>query len=202
MVASEDPENYSELWLPVLLDICMKTNCWFNRNRLLSHLRTGCCALAAIAVAALTLPSAEASGPQPASGGFNPCFHYAGLPRQAGENLIIRFNVAATTTGTFTGSTIGIELDMVHPDGSITLHGTAIFTGSVGGRSGTLLFTYTGKGSAVTGHENLHFVGRQGTDGLAGVHVEGTIEGDLVPGAGGCDVAGAATYTGQILFAP
>jgi hypothetical protein len=201
VVASEDPENYAELWLPVPLEMYMKTNCWFDRNRFLSHLRGSFCALAIVG-AALTLPSAEAGGPQPASGGFNPCFHYAGPPRQAGENLIIRFNVAATTTGTYTGSTIGIELDIVHPDGSITLHGTAIFTGSVGGRSGTLLFTYTGNGSAVTGHENLHFVGRQGTDGLTGVHVEGTIEGDLVPGAGGCDVAGAGTYTGQILFAP
>ena len=179
----------------------MKTNCWFNRNRLLSHLRRCFCALAIVG-ASLTLPNAQAGKPEPASGGFNPCFHYAGLPRQAGENLIIRFNVTVTTTGTFTGSGIGTELDIVHPDGSITLHGTAFFTGSVGGRSGTLLLTYTGKGSAVTGHENLHFVGRQGTDGLAGLHTEGTIEGDLVPAVGECDVSGAGTYNGHILFAP
>jgi hypothetical protein len=31
--------NYPELWLPVPLEVCMKTNCWFNRNRLLSHSR-------------------------------------------------------------------------------------------------------------------------------------------------------------------
>ena len=179
----------------------MKTNYWFNRNRLLAPLRRSFCTFA-IAGVSLSLPNAQAGKAEPASGGFNPCFHYAGLPRQAGENLIIRFNVTVTTTATFTGSAIGTELDIVHLDGSITLHGTAFFTGSVGGRSGTLLLTYTGKGSAVTGHENLHFVGRQGTDGLAGLHTEGTIEGDLVPAVGECDVSGAGTYNGHILLTP
>ena len=182
----------------------MKTNCWFNRNRLLSHLRTGCCALAAIAVAALMLPSAEASGPQPASGGFNPCFHYAGSPRQVGENWIITFNISGTSTGTFTGSSTGTELDVVHRDGSITLHGTFLFTGSVNGRSGTMLFSYEGIGNAVTGHETLRFVGRQGTGDLAGTYAELTAEGDVVPPDpnSGCDLQGAGTYTGHIVFAP
>jgi len=62
------------------------------------------------------------------------------------------------------------------------LHGTSLFTGSLnGGPEGTLLFTYNNIGNAVTGHENLRIVGRQGTDGLAGVHFQGTAEGDLVP---------------------
>ena len=56
----------------------------------------------------------------------------------------------------------GAELDVVHPDGSITLHGTVLFTGSVNGKSGTLLFSYEGIGNAVTGHETLRFVGREG----------------------------------------
>ena len=74
---------------------------------------------------------------------------------------------------------MGTELDVVHRDGSITLHGSALFTGSVNGRSGTLLFTYTGIGNAVTGHETLHFVGRQGTGDLAGLHANLTAEGDV-----------------------
>ena len=132
----------------------MKINCWFNRNRLLSHLRRCFCALA-IAGASLTLPGAEASGPEPASGGFFPCFNFAGPPRQVGENLIIRFNVTGTGTGTLTGSFDGTEMDVVHPDGSITLEGRLVFTGSVGTRTGTLLFTYNGIGNINTGHENL-----------------------------------------------
>ena len=71
----------------------MKTYYCLNRNRLLSHLRTSFCAVAIVS-ALLTLPSAEASPPQPASGGFFPCFNYAGPPRQVGENLIVTFNIS------------------------------------------------------------------------------------------------------------
>jgi Protein of unknown function (DUF3224) len=178
----------------------MKTYYRLNRNRILSHLRTSFCALTILG-ASLALPSAEGSGPPlPANGGFFPCFTYAGPPHQVGENVIITFNVTTTATGTLTGTLDGTEMDVIHRDGSITLHGTALFTGSVNDRSGTLLFTYEGIGNAVTGHENLHFVGRQGTGNLAGVYVEGTAEGDLGAPNPGCDVSGAGTYTGQVLF--
>jgi hypothetical protein len=185
--------------------MCMKTYYWFNRNRLLSHLRGSFLALAIVG-ASLTLPRADAGRPGPASGGFFPCFTYAGSPRQVGENLIIRFNISnwRTSTGTLIGSAEGTELDVVHRDGSITLHGTFLFTGSVNGRSGTMLFSYEGIGNTVTGHETLRFVGRQGTGDLAGTYAELTAEGDVVPPDpnSGCDLQGAGTYSGQILFAP
>src|SRR5437870_12826831 len=188
--------------------MCMKTYYSFNRDRLLSHLLTSCCALAA-AGALLTLPSAEAVGPrarpEPASGEFFPCFNYAGPPRQVGENLIITFNISnwRTSTGTLIGSAEGTELDVVHRDGSITLHGTFLFTGSINGRSGTMLFSYEGIGNAVTGHETLRFVGRQGTGDLAGTYANVTAEGDVVPPDpnSGCDLQGAGTYTGHVVFA-
>ena len=173
-----------------------------NRNRLISHLRTSVCALVIVG-ALLTLPSAEASGPPlPASGGFFPCFNYAGPPRQVGDNLIITFNVTGTATGTFTGSFVGTEMQVVHRDGSINLHGSVFETGAIGNNSGTFIFTYEGIGNAVTGHENLHGVGGHGTDGLAGVYVNLTLEGDIGAPNPGCDLSGAGTYTGQILFAP
>src|SRR4030095_486392 len=108
-----------------------------NRNPLISHLRTSFCAL--VIVGALsTLPRAEASGPPlPATGEFFVCFNYAGPTRPVGENLIIMFNISGTLTGTFTGSFVGTELDVVHRDGSITKHGSFVFTGSVTGRRGT-----------------------------------------------------------------
>ena len=198
-MVSEAPENYSELWLSVLLEMYMKTNCWFNRNRLLSHL-LGSFYVLAIAVASLTLPSAEAGQPGPANGGFNPCFNFAGPPTQAGPNTIIVFNVTAALTGTFTGSAVITERDIVHPDGSITLHGSGIFTDQ--GGCGTFLFTYSGKGSAVDGSESAHFVGGRGTGCFAGLHTEGTFQGNLVGPSGQCAVAGQGTYSGQILFAP
>jgi hypothetical protein len=172
-----------------------------NRNRLISHLRTSFCTLAIVGVLS-TLPKAEAGTPQPASGEFFPCFNYAGPPRQVGDNLIITFNVTGTITGTFTGSFVGTEMDVVHPDGSINLHGSSVFNGQVGSNSGTLVVTYEGIGNARTGHENLHAVGGHGTDGLAGVHANITLEGDVGAPNPGCDLSGAGTYTGQILFAP
>ena len=158
------------------------------------------CALVSL-VAAMT--SAEAARPEPASGEFFPCFNYAGPPRQVGENLIITFNISgASSNGTFIGSVEGTELDVVHRDGSITLHGTFLFTGSVNGRSGTMLFSYEGIGNAVTGHETLRFVGRQGTGGLAGIYANLTAEGDVGAPNPGCDLSGAGTYTGHVVFAP
>jgi len=158
------------------------------------------CALASL-VAVMT--SAEAARPEPASGEFFPCFNYAGPPRQVGENVIITFNISGSSNGTFVGSVEGTELDVVHRDGSITLHGTFLFTGSVnGGPEGTLALTYEGIGNVVTGHETLRFVGRQGTGGLAGVYANLTAEGNVGAPSPGCDVSGAGTYAGHVVFAP
>src|SRR5262245_10947405 len=155
-------------------------------------------------LACALLPVVATARPEPASGGFFPCFNYAGLPRQVGENVIVTFNISGSSTGTFTStSVVGTEMDVVHRDGSITLHGSFLFTGSVnGGPEGTLLFPYEGIGNALTGHETLHFVGRQGTGGLAGVHANLTAEGDVGAPSQGCNVSGAGTYTGQVVFAP
>ncbi|HZS18147.1 MAG TPA: DUF3224 domain-containing protein [Candidatus Udaeobacter sp.] len=156
---------------------------------------------------AAIMPSAEAieprARPEPATGEFFPCFNYAAPPRQVGENVIITFNISGTATGTLTGSVVvGTEMDVVHRDGSITLHGSFLFSGSVNGRSGTMVFSYEGIGNAVTGHENLRFVGEQGTGDLTGTHVNVTAEGDVGAPSPGCDVSGAGTYTGHVILPP
>jgi hypothetical protein len=185
----------------------MKTYSWLNQNRFLSHLRTIFCALAILGVplafpsSAADRPGRAAGRPEAASGEFFPCFNYAGPPRQVGENLIVMFNISGTSTGTLNGSSVGTEMDVVHPDGSITLHGAFVFTGSVDGRSGTMLFTYEGIGNAVTGHETLRFVGRQGTGDLAGIYANVTAEGDVGAPEPGCDLSGVGTYTGHVVFA-
>ena len=162
------------------------------------------CALATlVAVMAPNAEAAPASGrSEPASGEFFPCFNFAGPPRPVGENVIVTFNISGTATGTITGSVAGTEMDVVHRDGSISLHGSFLFTGSVNGRSGTMVFSYEGIGNAVTGHEDLRFVGRQGTGDLAGTHVNVRAEGDVGTPSPGCDVSGAGTYTGSVIFAP
>ena len=76
----------------------MKTYSWLNQNRFLSRLRIMFCALAIIGTP-LVLPSSAAdraeraaSRPEPASGEFFPCFIRTSV-RQAGENLIVTFNI-------------------------------------------------------------------------------------------------------------
>ena len=124
-----------------------------------------CSAVALALTPTSALPSAEARPSQPISGHFFPCFRYAGPPRPVGENTIITFDVTTTVTGSFTGSSEGTELDIVHRDGSITKQGSAVFTGTVTGRSGTgtLHLSFEGIGNAVTGHETLRVTGTQGT---------------------------------------
>ena len=181
-----------------------------KRNRFLSHLRTIFCALAILGVP-LALPSSAADRagraadtPEPVSGDFFPCFSLAGPPRPVGPNLIFTFNVTATGTGSLNGTLVGTEIDVVRPDGSITLHGSGLFTGSINGRSGTLLITYSGR--ATGGHEILHIAGERGTDDLAGAHLQGTAEGDVggepPPGCGPPSIGGHGTYDGQVVFAP
>jgi len=188
----------------------MKTYYWLNLNRLISHLGRSFLALA-IAGASLTLSTAHVSASRPGiiTGGFSPCFNPAGPPRQVGDNTIVTFNVTVDATGSFTGQLEGTELDVIHPDGSITLFGVGLFTGSLnGGPSGTLVFTWTGIGNLNTGHETLNLVGGDGTDGLAGLYTWATAIGNLCqpgqPGCpgGDCAVAGAGTYTGHVVSRP
>jgi hypothetical protein len=54
----------------------------------------------------------------------------------------------------------------------------------------------------VTGHETLHFTVGHGTGDLVGLHAELTAEGEIGASNPGCDLSGAGTYNGWILFAP
>jgi hypothetical protein len=65
-----------------------------------------------------------------------------------------------------------------------------------------MLLSYEGIGNAVTGHETLRFVAREGTGDLAGVYANVTAEGDVGAPNPGCDLSGAGTYTGHVIFAP
>src|SRR5256885_16235049 len=63
-----------ELCFPVLLEMCMKTNYWFNRNRILSHLRRFMIVfVVAVSAVALALALATPAGaPPPAAQNLPP----------------------------------------------------------------------------------------------------------------------------------
>ena len=105
---------------------CRHDKQYGRRGSIIAYLRRCFCARAVVG-ASLTLPSAEAGKPEPANGNFSPCFNIINF-RQAGPNTIITFSVTETFTGTFTGSAVLTERDVIHPDGSITFQGSGVYT--------------------------------------------------------------------------
>jgi acid phosphatase len=133
--------------------------------------------------------------PTPASGSF------AGSStvidsRPADGNTIITSADTFVIAGTLAGTCSGEEMDVIHPDGSVTVQGTCTFTGGVFGLSGaaTVLFDATGiAGASAQGQ----FVIKGSSGGLAYLHGQGTFE-FTVTGPG--TFSGA--YSGEIHFDP
>lgn len=150
-----------------------------NGTNIKQQLRRTLSALAIIG-ALFALPKAQADALAPAHGYVNDCENLIS-EQQHGPNTIIVLSITATFTGTFDGSWVGTERDVIHGDGSGMVHGSGVFTGSVNVnglvRSGTMTFSYL-----VTfppnGKEVTHWVVDQGTGDLAGIHGHGTTPSD------------------------
>ena len=134
----------------------------------------------------------------PASGNFYPCFHIANV-QQTDPNTIETvyiFSIDSAVTGTFTGSLVLTERDVIHPAGHITFEGSGFFWCGCG----TPRFTYAGIGNINTGSESAHFVCSQGTGCYASVHAEGTFQSNVTGPSQGCDVTEVGTYNGWIHY--
>ena len=94
-------------------------------------------------------------------------------------------------TGGISGTFSETLFIRIHPNGDENVSGLAICTCTVGGRLGTLLFDFQGKGT-VGGPSEAHFV-LSGEGGLAGLHGTGTA---LV------SPAFLGTYTAEYHFSP
>src|SRR5207248_9242233 len=112
---------------------------FMNKPKIKQQLRTGFFALAIVG-ALLTLPKAQAQ-PIPASGSTIDCEPVISV-RTVGQNTIITLEITVCFHGTFEGTWVGIERDRFHADGTGTVHGSGIFSGTVNGRSGTMVFSY------------------------------------------------------------
>ena len=169
------------------------------------HLRRTLSAFAVIG-ALCTLPETQAEPPAFAHGYSNDCEDLVSL-QQRGSNTIILLSISATFTGTFDGTWVGTERDVIHANGSGMVHGSGVFTGSVNVngsvRSGTMTFSYV-----VTfppnGNEVTHWVVEQGTGDLVGIHGQGTTPSDEETGpTDDCPWdTFTVEYSGQIQFGP
>ncbi len=189
-----------------------------NKQNINQHLRRAFFALAIVG-AALTLPSADAgkpgaaAKPVSATGSTTDCECVTEIG-SAGPNTIITLSIKVTFTGTFTGTWVGTERDVNFPDGSVTIHASGKFTGTVSGKSGTAVLTYIGEAGKASPAGSFGSVGSavtwvvdQGTGGLAGLHGHGTFTLlSFATGTGcsatGCDFTFTLLYSGKIQFAP
>ncbi len=140
----------------------------------------------------LLLPAAGATPPSDASGTIvvgSPGF---ALIRVADDVTIYTVTEHDTYAGTLVGLTIGESTLRLEASGNFTLEGQHVFTGTIDGRSGTLVLRIEARGIFPTS-----FVGQlvilSGTDGLANLRGSWTVQG--IPGYAG-------TYSGQIHFEP
>ena len=185
-----------------------------NKPKIKQQLRRAFFALAIVG-ALLTLPQAQAQ-PIPADSTSTDCEHVISV-QTAGPNTIITLSETACSRGTFEGTLVNIERDVIHPNGTVTLQASGVFSGTVNGRSGTCVTSST---VALTRNGDVtHWVVDQGTGDLAGLHGQGTNPTDAIehgpgcpvsgfdctycpPATGTCDDSFDVNFTGQIDFAP
>ena len=185
-----------------------------DKPKIEQQLRRGFFALAIVG-ALLTLPNAQAT-PLPASGSTTDCEHVISQ-QMFGSNTITILEITACFHGTFEGTWVGTERDVIHPDGTLTGQASGVFSGTVNGRSGTCVTSL--EVSLTLNGDVVHWVVDQGTGDLAGLHGQGTVQGDAIehgpgcpvsgfdctdcpPATGTCDDSFDVNYTGQIDFAP
>ncbi len=183
-----------------------------NKPNIKQQLRRGFFALAIVG-ALLTLPKAQAQ-PIPASGSTTDCEHIISV-RTVGPSTIITSSITTCFHGTFEGTWVGTERDVIHPNGTVTGQASGVFSGTVNGRSGTCVFSL--EVSITRNGDVTHWVVDQGTGDLAGLSGQGTFQNDIEhgpgcpgsgfdctdcpPATGTCDDSFTLDYTGQIDFA-
>jgi hypothetical protein len=185
-----------------------------NKQNIKQQLRRAFFALAIVG-ALFTLPNAEAGPPVPATFNSTDCEHVISQ-QLAGPNTIIALSITTCFHGTFEGTWVGTERDVIHADGSGTGQGSGVFSGTVNGRSGTMVFSYqvnVSPNGLVT-----RWVVDQGTGDLAGLSGQGTTQfvsrdgpgcptsgfdcENCPPPTGTCDDSFTLNNVGQIQFAP
>src|SRR5437667_11678801 len=153
-----------------------------NKPRIKQQLRRGFFALAIVG-ALLTLPNAQAAQLIPASGTTSDCEHVISV-RTVGPSTIITSSITTCFHGTFEGTWVGTERDVIHPNGTLTGQASGVFSGTVNGRSGTCVFSL--EVSITRNGDVTHWVVDQGTGGLAGLHGQGTFPVDAIENGPGC----------------
>lgn len=111
--------------------------------------------------------------------------------KQAGGNQFFTRSMSGTFTGTMTGTFTSVMFITQHDNGIQTVHGTRIFTGTVGGRSGSCELKLSAAGVVPSTFQGRWTI-TSCTGDLEGLHGHGT----FVPLA----AFGANSYSGDFHF--
>lgn len=96
--------------------------------------------------------------------------------RQDSNNKIYSFTQQAVSYGDITGSFTSEETSIVHPDTTASFSGSSICNCTVAGKSGTLMWSFTGTSTA-NGSFQGQFFDIHGTGDLAKLHGQGEFQG-------------------------
>jgi len=109
--------------------------------------------------------------------------------QQVGQNMVSSYTQQGVFNGDLSGSYTEGGTSTLHSDNTSTFSGTDTCTCTVMGKSGTLMWSFTGT-SAADGSFQGQVFGFQGTGDLANLHGQGTFQGKGNNG----------TYSGQLHF--
>ena len=112
-------------------------------------------------------------------------------------NVFISADADEKFTGTFDGTAYDVFTMVIHPEGFITGRGRTLFSGTVEGRSGTLVIQWVGNTKNDLAYWWFMWVILSGTGELANLRGQGTCWG---PGPAGPGVWGGVDMSGQIHF--
>ncbi len=132
-----------------------------------------------LASAALLLPATFAQ-PTTASGTYTLTHSMLTSAITAGPNMIVTQINTFALTGIFQGTAVENVRGLISSTGFVAEQGTATFTGTSNGLSGTTTFVIVGQGtsSSITGH----FTIISGTGDLANIRGQGTFQGTGLTG--------------------
>lgn len=136
--------------------------------------------------------SVVAAQPMGASGSFTQVSFEISNERTAGPLILFDFTETDVLTGTFTGTSMIQGSCVQHPSGQAACVGVEMFTGSVDGEVGTVLFHVVAFPNSTTGtfHGAFTIVSGSGTGDLANLSGHGTFGGQGTSG----------TYAGTVDF--
>lgn len=115
--------------------------------------------------------------------------------RVADGNTFVTGTEVQLLTGSLAGIRVAEGVEVIHPDGTFEANDTGTFTGTVAGRTGTIVITGNSRGTGLTGSGQL--VADRGTLGLADMHGQGTFEPTITG-----PTSAAGTYSIQLSFTP